>query len=76
MSRKSIILSLLALAVMFVGIGVAVLFLYSDVDMPSLQKKTRVTDDGRHALLSAVPSDAVLAAYFSDMHHSGQHKPR
>lgn len=67
MSRKSIILSLLALAVMFVGIGVAVLFLYSDVDMPSLQKKTRVTDDGRHALLSAVPSDAVLAAYFSDM---------
>ena len=67
MSRKSIILSLIAVAVMLVGIGVAVLFLYSDVEMPSGSRKSHVADDERHALLSAVPSDAVLASCLSDV---------
>lgn len=66
MSRKSIILCILALAVMFIGIGVAVLFLYSDVEFPEASKKSHVAADDRHVILSAVPSDAVLAATFAD----------
>ena len=66
MSRKSIILCLVALAVMFVGIGVAVLLLYSDVDSPKGSEKSHVAADDRHMVLSAVPSDAVLAATFAD----------
>lgn len=66
MSRKSIIISLTVLAVMFIGIGVAVLYLYSGMDMPSRPEKSHVADNDRHMLLSAVPSDAVLAACFSD----------
>ena len=66
MSRKSIILCVLALAVMFVGIGVAVLYLYSDVESPKASKKSHVAADNRHMVLSAVPSDAVLAAVFAD----------
>lgn len=66
MSRKSIILCLVALAVMFVGISVAVLYLYSDVESPKASKKSHVAADDRHMVLSAVPSDAVLAASFED----------
>ena len=66
MSKKSIILCFIALAVMFVGIGVAVLYLYSDVDSPKGSTKHHVADDDRYMVLSAVPSDAVLAAFFSD----------
>ena len=66
MSRKSIILGLVALAVMFVGISVAVLYLYSDVESPKASKKSHVAADDRHMVLSAVPSDAVLAASFED----------
>ena len=51
---------------MFVGIGVAVLFLYSDVESPKGSKKSHVAADDRHMVLTAVPSDAVLAACFSD----------
>ena len=56
MSRKSIIISLTVLAVMFIGIGVAVLYLYSGMDMPSRPEKSHVADNDRHMLLSAVPS--------------------
>ena len=66
MSRKSIIISLTVLAVMFIGIGVAVLYLYSGMDMSSGPEKSHVAYNDRHMLLSAVPSDAVLAACFSD----------
>ena len=66
MSRKSIILCLIALAVMFVGIGVAVMTLYSDVESPKASKKSHVAADDRHMALSAVPSDAVLVASFAD----------
>lgn len=66
MSRKSIILCLIALAVMFAGIGVAVLLLYADVDSPRSSNKSHMAADDRHMVLSAVPSDAVLTACFSD----------
>ena len=66
MSRKSIIISLIALAVMIVGIGVAVLYLYADVEPLHKKKNSQMTDGDRHLVLSAVPSDAVLAACFSD----------
>lgn len=70
MSRKSIILSLVALALMLLGIGVAVLLLYSDVDHQAGAKNTHVTEDDRHVLLSAIPSDAVLVSWFSDARKS------
>ena len=66
MSRKSIILCLIALGVMFVGIGVAVMTLYSDVDSPKGSKKSHVAADDRHMVISAVPSDAVMVATFAD----------
>lgn len=66
MSRKSIIISLITLAVMIVGIGVAVLYLYADVEPSNNRKNSQMTADDRHLVLSAVPSDAVLAACFSD----------
>ena len=66
MSRKSIIISLIALAVMLLGVGVAVLCLYSDVELPSVSERHRVSDDDRHAVLSAIPSDAALVACFKD----------
>ena len=66
MSRRSIILCFIALAVMFIGIGVAVLYLYSDVDLPKGTDKSHVAADDRCMVLSAVPSDAVLAAVFAD----------
>ncbi len=66
MSRKSIILSLIALAVMLLGVGVAVLYLYSDMELPVHAGKSQVEDDSRHVVLSAVPSDASLVACFKD----------
>ncbi|MBQ8499124.1 MAG: hypothetical protein IJ495_00355 [Bacteroidales bacterium] len=66
MSRKSIILCLVALVVMVVGIGAAVFVLYSDVEMPFGEPGPRVPDDRRHTLLSAVPSDAAVVACFHD----------
>ena len=51
---------------MIVGIGVAVLYLYSDVEPSHNKNNSQMAADDRHLVLSAVPSDAVLAACFSD----------
>lgn len=64
MSRKSLILCLAALAVMILGIGVAVAFLYSGTGESGIQKKVRVADTSRSLTLCAVPSDAVLVAVY------------
>lgn len=66
MSRRSIIISLIALAVMSLGIGIAVLCLYSDVELPRSVKKSHAAADDRGVVFSAVPSDAIFAACFSD----------
>lgn len=86
MDRKSLILCLSVLAVLVLGTGVAVAFLYSDVDSGRDRKTAKVADTGRNRLLAAVPSDAVLVACFSDegfldsrvtvsMHYSGKLLP-
>lgn len=86
MSRKSLILCLSVLAVLVVGIGVAVGFLYSGVDSDKSAKTSKVVSQDRYKLLTAVPSDAVLVACFSNrgmlesrmavsMHYSGKLLP-
>ena len=67
MSRKSIIICLAVLAVMIVGVGVAVAMLYSDVDSPQTRKGNFVPDQERYMLLPAVPADAALVACLSDL---------
>ena len=87
MSRNSIILCLSVLAFLVVGTGIAVAFLYKDVDSGKDGRKTvKVVDQDRYTLLSAVPSDAVLVACFSErgpldsrmavsLHYSGKLLP-
>ena len=65
MSRKSLILCLAVLAVLVLGTGIAVAFLYSDTGSHSNGKIEQVADADRYLLMSVVPSDAVLAASFS-----------
>ena len=66
MNRKTLILCLSVLAVMVLGLGVAVAFLYSGTgsERPASSK---VADESRYLLLPAVPSDAVAVFCFSDM---------
>lgn len=86
MSRKSLILCLTALAVLILGTGVAVAFLYSGLDSDAKTRSSQVSDQSRYMLLSAVPSDAVLVACFAkegmldskvavSMHYSGKLMP-
>lgn len=86
MSRSSLILCLSVLAVLVVGTGVAVGFLYSGVDTGKSAKSSKVVSQDRYKLLTAVPSDAVLVACFSNkgmldsrmavsMHYSGKLLP-
>lgn len=65
MSRKSIILCICVLAVLLLGIGVAVYFLYSDTDNYKMQIPG--ASGTRSELLKAVPSDAAAVFCFSDV---------
>ena len=67
MSRRSIIICLAILAVMILGVGVAVAVLYSGVDSTQTRKGNVVSDQERYLLLPAVPADAVLVACLSDV---------
>ena len=67
MSRKSLIICLAVLAVMILGVGVAVAFLYSGTDGGQARKGDVVPDQERYMLLPAVPADAALVACFSDL---------
>lgn len=69
MNRKSLIFCLAVLAVMIVGIGVAVAFLYSGTGS-SKTGSTQVADENRYLLLPAVPSDAVAVFCFADAEES------
>ena len=86
MSRKSLILCLSILAVLIVGTGMAVAFLYSGVDAGRGKKTSASVDRDRYELLAAVPSDAVLVSCFSkkgpldsrmavSLHYSGKLLP-
>lgn len=63
MSRKSLIICLSVLAVMLLGIGVAIAILYSGTD----DEGNAVPDQDRYLLLPAIPADAVLAGCFSNL---------
>ena len=62
MSKKSLILCIVAAVLLLAGIGVALAFLYSGTDA---QKTPSVP--ARSALLAAVPSDAAAVICFSDL---------
>ena len=66
MSRKSLIICLAVLAVMILGVGVAVAVLYSGVDDGTVSRGDSVPDQGRYLLLPAVPSDAMAVCCFSE----------
>ncbi len=66
MSRKSLIICLAVLAVMVLGVGVAVAVLYSDTDDGGKRSREVVPDQGRYLLLPAVPSDALMVGCFSE----------
>lgn len=70
MSRKSLIICLAVLAAMILGVGIAVVFLYSGVEGKSTRKGNDVPDQERYLLLPAIPADAVLVACLSDVEES------
>lgn len=72
MDRKTIILCLAVLAVLVLGTGVAVAFLYSGSEKETEIAGSKVADEDRYLLLSAVPSDAVAAACFSNAENAPQ----
>ncbi len=66
MSRKALIICMAVLAVMILGVGVAVAFLYSGTADGQSRKGNHVPDEGRYLLLPAVPADAVFVACVSE----------
>lgn len=66
MSRKSLIICLVILAVMIAGIGAALYVLYSGTGETAKATAEKVCDESRYALLPAVPSDAVMLCCFAD----------
>lgn len=66
MSRKSLIICLAVLAVMVLGVGIAVAVLYSGTGGTRNDFGNTVPDQERYLLLPAVPADAVLVGCFSD----------
>lgn len=66
MNKKTLVLCLSILAVMFAGLAVAVGFLYSGTGT-GRSDSSQVADESRYLLLRAVPSDAVAVFCFSDM---------
>ncbi len=65
MSRRSLIICLAVLAVMVLGVGIAVAILYSGMGGDDGHGGNSVPDQGRYLLLPAVPSDAVAVCCFS-----------
>ena len=65
MSRKSLIICLAVLALMVLGVGIAVAVLYSGVDDGDEHGGNAVPDQGRYLLLPAVPSDAMAVCCFT-----------
>lgn len=66
MSRKSLILCISALAVLLLGLGVAIAFLYSGTGNDK-GKSGAASFDGARSCLAAVPSDAVLVSCFENI---------
>ena len=67
MSKRSLITCLVVLAIMIVGIGVALSFLYSGTGAAQKTAAVKV-DQSKYILFPAVPSDAVMLCCFADAH--------
>lgn len=68
MSRKAILICVSAVAVLVIGVAVAVSVLYSGVDTGGRDRSAKVDlSDGEFALFQAVPSDAVAVIEFSSL---------
>ena len=67
MSRRSIILCLSLMAVLLVGLGVAITVLYSGIETSDRTVKTSAGADGSRSCLCVVPSDAILVSSYSRM---------
>ena len=65
MSRKSIILCLSALAVLLVGLGVAIAVLYSGMETSDRSRGYSAQAVGSRSCLAIIPSDAVLVSCYS-----------
>lgn len=65
MSKKAIILCISVIAVLVLGVAVAVSILYSDVEHGADSKEERYMGDSRYGLFQAVPSDAVMIVDFA-----------
>ncbi len=70
MSKKSLIICLAVLAVMILGIGIAVALLYSGTGGGKVRGNV-VPDQEKFLLLPAIPSDAVFVACMSDSKDAG-----
>ena len=64
MSRKSLIICLVALVTMVIFIVLGVMFLYSGTD--TRHEEYKVADNSQYLLMPAVPTDALLVGCFSD----------
>ena len=66
MSRKSLILCIVLLAVMVIGVGVAVAVLYSGVDDGGRTEGSGASAREQYRLLPAIPSDALAVCCFAE----------
>ncbi len=66
MSRKSIIIFLAVLVAMIIGVGIAVVVLYSGTEGGLFKREKTIPQDESYLLLPAVPVDAVFVASLSD----------
>lgn len=66
MSRKSIILCLSVLAVLLLGLGVAIAVLYADVDRGGNGYGHTEATAGVHSCIAAIPSDAVMLSFHAN----------
>ena len=65
MSRKTLIICLALIAFLVLGTGAAVTLLYSGLDGNRVVE-VKLSGDGKHSLLNAVPSDVVLVGCFDN----------
>ncbi len=66
MNKKTVIFLTIAIIVLLAGVGVAIMFLYSDTS-GSRDSSGLELSDSRNGLFQAVPSDAVALMRFDDL---------
>ena len=67
MSRKTLIICLALIAFLILATSAAVTLLYSGMDGNRVEE-VKLSGDGKHSLMNAVPSDAILVGCFDNAH--------